>query len=63
MVNDPSALFQRKEGAAEGGVPPHTALGAGGVAGIGQLNDQLGGNSATGQRKRVAQQGKFRTCV
>lgn len=49
MVDNASAIAQRELGAAEGGVPPHPALGAGGVAGIGQLNYQLGGNSATGK--------------
>jgi len=63
MVDDTPAIVKREEGAAEGGIPPHPALGAGGVAGIGQLNYQLGGNSATGQPERVAHEGRFRAGV
>ena len=49
MVDNTPAIAKSEEGAAEGGIPPHPALRAGGVAGIGQLNYQLGGNSATGK--------------
>jgi len=59
MIDYPFGVGQGKVGAAEGGVPPHPALRVGCVAGIGQLNNQLGRNSATDKRACVAQKMVF----
>ena len=60
MIDDPPDVVQGKKGAAEGGVPPHTALGAGGIAMVGQLNDQLSRYSATEEGEGVVEEGTLR---